>query len=92
MWRAYGLPENVALVFNNDLFLSDSRAFTAFASPVLYANSETFQKGFQDVVDSFEKNLHLAESLGGDEVGRIVTVALHAAVLATKHPGFAEEK
>lgn len=92
MWRAYGGDTNVAFVFKNTPFLSDSNALNAFTSPVLYGDSERFKAQFTRTIDALENNLELAQTLGPDVVKQVIENALHFATLSTKHPGFAEER
>jgi Protein of unknown function (DUF2971) len=92
MWRAYGGENNVAFVFKNTPFLSESNALNAFTSPVLYADATRFKTEFSRVVDNFETHLGLAQQLGPDVVKQVLESAFHFACLSTKHPGFAEER
>lgn len=92
MWRAYGGDNNVAFVFKNTPFLSNSTALMAFTSPVLYADPNRFKKEFTRVVDNLEAHMDLAAAIGPDLVKQIIENALHFAALSTKHPGFAEER
>lgn len=92
MWRAYGGENNVAFVFKNTPFLSESKALMAFTSPVLYADSVRFKKEFKRVVDNLETHRDLALAIGPDLVKQVIENAFHFAALSTKHPGFAEER
>lgn len=92
MWRAYGGENNVAFVFKNTPFLSESTALMAFTSPVLYADSGRFKVEFTRVVDNLEAHLGLAATIGPDKVRQVIENAFHFAALSTKHPGFAEER
>jgi hypothetical protein len=92
MWRAYGGSTNVAFVFNNDPFLSESDALNAYTSPVLYADSEGFKPHFLEVAGNVERNIELLRRAGEDVTTHLLLTALHFAVLSTKHPGFAEER
>lgn len=92
MWRAYGGENNVAFVFRNTPFLSESTALNAFTSPVLYADPPRFKTEFSRVIDNFEAHLDLARELGPDLVKQVLENAFHFACLSTKHPGFAEER
>lgn len=92
MWRAYGGENNVAFVFKNTPFLSESSALMAFTSPVLYADTARFKVEFKRVVENLEAHLDLAKTIGPDLVRQVIENAFHFAALSTKHPGFAEER
>ncbi len=92
MWRAYGGRNGVALVLKSDALFNPDAGPAAHASPVLYANEQVFGQRFAQFVEgiSAERN-YLRELDRSHLVGRIVW-ALRWMVLATKHPGFAEER
>jgi len=92
MWRAYGGDTNVAFVFKNTPFLSESNALNAFTSPVFYGDAERFKPQFSRTVDALEQNLDLAKQLGPDVVKQVLQNAFHFAALSAKHPGLAEER
>lgn len=92
MWRAYGGDTNVAFVFNNRPFVSESDALSAFTSPVLYCDAERFKLHFLQMVIGLEAKIEPLQTAGAEFVVRALTWAFHFAVLSTKHPGFAEEK
>jgi hypothetical protein len=92
MWRAYGGNTNVAFVFKNDPFLSESNALNAFTSPVLYADSASFKPNFLQVVEQVERNIDMLHIAGEDIASHFMLSAMHFAALSTKHPGFAEER
>ncbi len=92
MWRAYGGNTNVAFVFNNTPFISESNALMAFTSPVLYCDETEFPTHFSEVVNNLEENFELLEAVGPNAVLQTIASAFHFAALSTKHPGFAEEK
>lgn len=92
MWRAYGGSTNVAFVFKNDPFLSESDALNAFTSPVLYADSDSFKPNFLQVAENVERNIGMLRIAGEDIASHLMLSAMHFAALSTKHPGFAEER
>jgi hypothetical protein len=92
MWRAYGGTTNVAFVFNNHPFMSPSDALKAYSSPVLYRDPEGFKIEFKELVDSLEANEDFIGNFPPDGIVAMAVWAFHAAVLSTKHPGFAEER
>lgn len=92
MWRAYGGDTNVAFVFNNKPFFSDSNPLNAFTSPVLYKNEDGFKENFLSLIEGLEANRDFLNEMGADQVLRHLTNALNFAALSTKHPAFAEER
>ncbi|TLP67692.1 DUF2971 domain-containing protein [Parasedimentitalea maritima] len=92
MWRAYGGNTNVAFVFNNAPFISDSNALNAFTSPVLYTSPEGFLDYFREVVEGLENNFDLLTELGPELVSQTLFSAFHFSILSAKHPGFSEER
>ena len=92
MWRAYGGDTNVAFVFKNTPFLSDSTALNALTSPVFYGDAERFKPEFSRTIDALESNLEVAKAVGPDVVRQVLENAFHFAALSAKHPGFAEER
>lgn len=92
MWRAYGGDTNVAFVFNNKPFISESPALNAFISPVLYCDTERFMQHFAELIEGLKSNLDLLKQVGPEIVVSKLTTAFHFATLSAKHPGFAEER
>jgi hypothetical protein len=92
MWRAYGGNTNLAFVFKNDPFLSESDALNAFTSPVLYADSDSFKPNFLQVAENVERNIGMLCIAGEAIASHLMLSAMHFAALSTKHPGFAEER
>lgn len=92
MWRAYGGNTNVAFVFNNKPFVTESNALNAFTSPVLYCDKHRFKDFFLEIVKGLEDNFNALEQAGPTHVANSLTWAFHFAALSTKHPGFAEER
>lgn len=92
MWRAYGGRTSVALVMNNRPFLSTSDVLKAYASPVLYADQDRFDREFERVTQGIEPLGAMLRMMGRETLrDRIFNVFLFAA-LCTKHPGFHEEQ
>lgn len=92
MWRAYGGDTNVAFVFNNAPFVSESTALNAFTSPVLYEDVPGFKVEFLSMVEGLEREKSFLKSLPPSTICDSLKTAFHFAVLSTKHPGFAEER
>jgi hypothetical protein len=91
-WRAYGGTTGVALVLNSGPFLRQSNALKAYTSPVAYLSPIEFKQEFQKVVDGMEENEEMLRALDFQTLMAFVFHAFQYAVLATKHPGFKEEK
>lgn len=92
MWRAYGGNTNVAFVFNTTPFASESNAYNAFTSPVLYRDPDGFKSKFEEVIVGLEKEKDFLKMIGPKAVHDSLSAAFHFAALSTKHPGFSEEK
>lgn len=92
MWRAYGGDVNVALVMKGEPFVGESDALMAFTSPVLYADQLEYSRQFSKVLENTQRSSEKLANTDPEMIFRAVFVALHFAILATKHPGFAEEK
>lgn len=92
MWRAYGGRAGVALVLNTATFLSETDAMAVYSMPVVYRDQDQFVAWFQTWAASIMD--------AGDEIAEIdrqvilnhFFFAFRSFVLATKHPGFKEER
>lgn len=92
MWRAYGGRTGVALVLNSKIFLSETDAMAVYSMPVVYRDQDQFVTWFQTWAGSIIDV--------GDELARLdrqvipnhFFYAFRSFVLATKHPGFKEER
>jgi hypothetical protein len=93
MWRAYGGTSGVALIFNSDVFISSENAnLPAYTSPVLYATEDIYHDRFHEVVASITNAEEYVKSIGRAGLKEGLLSAFLFAVLATKHPGFSEER
>lgn len=92
MWRAYGGRAGVALVLNTTTFLSETDEMAVYSMPVVYRDKDQFVGWFQTWAASIMG--------AGDEITKIERqlilnhffYAFRSFVLATKHPGFKEER
>lgn len=89
MWRAYG---NTALVLNNTPMMSVTDKLEVFSMPVLYVSEEGFSEYLSRITDSILINRKYLMNLGGDTLVSYVSRMLFRFAIATKHPGFKEEK
>ena len=92
MWRAYGGTSGVAMIMNNDPFLTPSDALGVYASPVLYADKNEFEARFNEVSNNLEMHREHLRSMERSIVLDRMFNVLRMAVLCTKHPGFLEER
>lgn len=92
MWRAYGGRAGIALVLNPDVFLSETDAMAVYSTPVIYMDETQFVAWF----DGWANRLIGAEdeikAVERQEILNLLFFAFRTFVLATKHPGFCEER
>lgn len=91
MWRAYGGKNGVALVFKPDL-LTTPLNIGVFTSPVMYVTQEMYRAHVGYIAARMESALDLLRSEGRDKLRNLVFHMYRLSVLATKHPGFREER
>jgi hypothetical protein len=89
MWGAYG---NVALVLRPDVFMSETQSLGAYSSPVDYQDEASFIASFEKIVEVVTHEKDFIGNRERDLVFSLVFLMLRLAVLATKHPGFVEER
>ncbi len=93
MWRAYGGANvGVALVLNSGAFTRPSDAFSAYSSPVFYADETQFKAQFDTMVDGLKGNMQFLQQFPTETIMSGLVEAFRFAALSTKHPGFAEER
>jgi hypothetical protein len=92
MWRAYGQEAGVAIIMRNGPFVRPTDALKAYASPVAYLTSSSFEQEFLKLLSGIRENIELLRTLGETSVLHHVFSNFRAAVLCTKHPGFREER
>jgi hypothetical protein len=92
MWRAYSQSTGAAIVMHNEPFLSESDALKAYTTPVAYLSDEEFKNEFCKVADNITANIELIKTLPRENVISYIFEMLKFAAVATKHPGFKEEK
>jgi hypothetical protein len=94
MWRAYGGTSGVALVMNNAAFQAEapSDVLKIYGSPVAYLDADKFSEEFSKVLTNIETERDFLQQQGIDEVKSRLFKMLAFAAVATKHPGFAEER
>jgi hypothetical protein len=92
MWRAYGGTASVALVFNPNVFVSNSGILGATTSPVAYLTKEKMGKQIIAFTQNIERNGDVLSSLSRDDIRGHLFNVLRLAAICTKHPGFKEER
>lgn len=92
MWRAYGGECGVAIIFKPDAFFSEANVLGVYASPVAYLDANGIAIEMDRVAERIQGNFQYVQSLGADEVSKVVFNALRFAAICTKHPAFKEER
>ena len=89
MWRAYG---DTALVINNTPLLADTNLLGVFSIPVLYLSEEGLTEYLSKITTAILNNKDYLQSVGQETLDNYIHQMLFWRAIATKHPGFAEEK
>jgi hypothetical protein len=89
MWRAYG---DTALVVNNGPMTAVTDLLGVFSVPVAYLDESGLNQKMSRIVDEILKNRSYLTDLGSDVLVEYIHKMLFHIAIATKHPGFAEEK
>ncbi|WP_415910103.1 DUF2971 domain-containing protein [Oleiharenicola sp. Vm1] len=92
MWRAYGGKAGVAFVFKPDFLSQETNAIGAYSHPVSYLDGSNFAVGLNALADRMEQAKPFLKNRTGDEMHNIAFSLLLWSAIATKHPGFAEER
>lgn len=80
------------MVLNGFPLINPTDALGAYTSPVAYLSKEDFKSEFCTLLDSFEANRQILNSLHEEDLIGHLFHAFRMAILCTKHPGFAEER
>ncbi|WP_238372432.1 DUF2971 domain-containing protein [Heliomarina baculiformis] len=89
MWRAYG---DTALIVNNTPMTAVTDLLGVFSVPVSYLDEAGLDAKLSGIVDEILKNRTYLMELGPDVLVGYMHHMLFNIAIATKHPGFAEEK
>jgi hypothetical protein len=92
MWRAYSGTCGIALVLNRRPLLELTPGLAADTGPVVYADRAAFLAAFRAFAEGLEQHGAYIEGLGREAALRHLRGSYYFAALATKHPGFAEER
>jgi hypothetical protein len=91
MWRAYGKRNGVALIANNDVFMSSTDALGIYSSPVAYLTQAGMEEHLAEVTSNILGNRDFLLAQGEATVRDQVFAMFQFAVICIKHPGFHEE-
>lgn len=92
MWRAYSANSGVAIVINTRAPLNDSGALNAFTLPVEYLSDADFADKLGRIAEAIQSEAAFIEKQGRETVANVIFNMLRFGAIATKHPGFKEEK
>lgn len=89
MWRAYG---DTALVIKNTPMVAVTDLLGVFSVPVSYFSETDFEEHLSSITDQILLNRSYLKDLGQDTLVAYIHNMLFRFAIATKHPGFKEEK
>lgn len=92
MWRAYGCGNGVALIFNGSPIFQESQALGVYSSPVFYGTPNWYSVEFCKVLRQLEDNADQLKKIPPEVFQENFNRFIHFSSLATKHPGFSEER
>lgn len=89
MWRAYG---DTALIFRNTPLLESTDELAVHSFPVMYLSEEGYRDRLDTITGRMIANREYLMGLGQEKLVEYIQQMLFDTAIATKHPGFAEEK
>ena len=89
MWRAYG---DTAIVMNNTPMMASTDLLAVYSIPVLYLTKVELTDYLTKITDAILVDREYLQSLGQVTLVEYIGNMLFQLAIATKHPGFAEEK
>ncbi len=92
MWRAYGGKAGIAFVFKPDFLALETADLGAYSHPVSYLDVTRFAGTLATVAQRMEAQKAFLKSCAPEQIHNSAFMLLLWSALATKHPGFAEEK
>lgn len=92
MWRAYGGNAGVAIVLNPSVFASTTDALNTYTYPVWYHMPDDVVGRIKRVLERMIEDRTFLLEQGEEFVTRWLSELFLNIVLATKHPGFREER
>jgi hypothetical protein len=90
MWRAYGQPNGIGVVFNATPFHNSSDAIQTFSHPVFYLSDQEIKELFTRIVNSV-CSVDAVAAMSKEDLKSYVYNMLETFSLGLKHPGFREE-
>jgi hypothetical protein len=91
MWRAYGHPNGVCIVFNTPTVINEIGNHGALLMPVTYGNEKTLDKFFRDSCIWICAVKDKLDTIPKKIIQRAFMDSLLFQVISLKHPGFSEE-
>lgn len=91
MWRAYGGAAGVALVMNQTPIANASDALKAYTAPVAYFDTGKMGTLFEAIAQNVVDEQAYLQGQGEEALVGALFGLFRSTVIATKHPGFAEE-
>jgi len=92
MWRAFGGPTRVAIVFRIPKYSKSTTVLSLLFSPISYLPDSGVASVMQEVAENAEKNCDFLKSLPRSMFIQTIFVMFHAAAVCLKHEGFREER
>lgn len=92
MWRAFDRGTGVALVISQDPFWSTNTSMGVFTTPVAYLTEIDFAEELGILATTLEAKGAYLDKIGKDWVRAGIFNAFAMSAIATKHPGFYEER
>lgn len=89
MWRAYG---NTALIVKNTPMVANTDLLEVFSFPVLYLSEQSLADYLSKVTHEITIQHDYLKSLGQETLVSYIKEMLFRIAIATKHPGFEEER
>jgi len=89
MWRAYG---DTALVVNSNPMAEVTDELGVFSFPVSYFSEDGFRQHLCEITEQISINQSYLQDLGQETLINCIHRMLFRIAIASKHPGFAEEK
>lgn len=93
MWRAYGMPDGVALILNVEPFRLETNALNAYASPVYYGGKNELANKYEEILINVSENTReLKEFATPIHILEFMSMAILFGASCLKHSSFSEEQ
>ena len=90
MWRAYGLNNGVALVFNTPMFLEEADNTSVMTLPMFYYDKSEFSHAVTEFTRRLEENCNILKL--SPHFDNYIIDKFFMTALSLKHKGFEEER